>query len=582
MTRRLAGLAQLGALALLYWVTVPRTPQEGDTTELVLAGLRLSLAHPPGYPLQVLWNKFVISVFPVAPYFAAGLGAAALGLALFALLRRFEEYEHGTGLAAGVFATSFLVWRWSLLPDVFVGLMCFGALFLLVFQKQERYQNRLLLLLLALSVAHHHSIVFLLPLLLAPMWQHRRRWRQHAFALTALVLSLASYLLLLIFNDEVLGSWGKVDTLSDVLNFFLRKDFGTGQLSASGRATDLAWVFGNFFTSWVTGFWSLGLLACVTLWHWAKRPNLSFLKTNAALLISLGAYLVVFFPRANLSTDVLGEATLARFYLLPLLLLWALHLRAGVLRQGILAALLLTANLATNLAANFARNDFSDDTTVVDWMRNAFDELPPNATAFFSGDTEWSLAIYLQEVEGLRRDVAILGPLAANPRDFAKTAKLFPERFLREGTFRQRISPALAKFYANQYALAFLPGSKRQATGVLVRYFAEPGDLAFTCRSDFQRQRIPQLSDYREREARLALELSYGLCPFLQGLGELAAQNFPAAEKSFAMAQGLAPGLVQALERRCYARRAAGLDDSACQRELDLALESYDSLYLPQ
>ena len=121
MFRRLAVPLTSG---IAFVLTAAKTVQGGDSGELAAVGSAGGVAHPPGYPLFVLWCR-VWSWLPAAsPTHRIALATAILGaLAVFMLQEAAVAWgvsALGAALAAALFAATPLTWRLSSEPEVFM------------------------------------------------------------------------------------------------------------------------------------------------------------------------------------------------------------------------------------------------------------------------------------------------------------------------------------------------------------------------------------------------------------------------------------------------------------------------------
>src|SRR5690606_2275731 len=68
-------------------------------------------------------------------------------------------------------------------------------------------------------------------------------------------VALGSYLSLMLYHPEEYGSWGNLTSVKDVFDHFLRREYGTFQLSAVGSAKG-SWLQ-LFSTLMLSEAWSL-------------------------------------------------------------------------------------------------------------------------------------------------------------------------------------------------------------------------------------------------------------------------------------------------------------------------------------
>lgn len=99
----------------------------------------------------------------------------------------------------------------------------------------------------------------------------------------------------------------------------------------------------------------------------------------------------------------LGILTAAGF---GAVLRWAVRANPPLL--GFSVAVAMVAIPIARLPANYARHDASKRYFAHDWATNALTQLPPNAVYLTVGDNDTFPAMFVQAVEGVRRDVTII------------------------------------------------------------------------------------------------------------------------------------------------------------------------------
>lgn len=499
-----------GSLAfILYTITMPITVQEGDTAELVLAGVNFSLVHPPGYPLQVLYN-FVLTktLFFLNPYQASSIGSIILASISTYLIASCAAGWRGC-LVAILWATSFLAWKWAVLPDVFSGLIFFSMLFLYLLNRKELITTPFTFL-LALSVLHHQLIIFLLPVLLYSWWPHRLSHKNNFRILIFGTIALCGYSILFLVDDARPGSWGVVDNFTDLWKHFTRHDYGTTSLSAHERDISIIHNLSNFVIRFLESFWSLFPIGLIVWYTSSKKITHEVILILSIIAIYLGV--VVF--RSSLNTDVFGIATLERFFLLPfLLILFLTFLLYKKSKYEKIVIGLLVLNIISNLLLFSEINFYRFDTRVHDYSMSMLKQTPERAVLWVSGDTEINATRYLQEVEGHRKDITLMSSLDLVEKDFNKVARNAPYYFKNGNSWHQRIIWSVTPFYSNDLNI---PGSNyfdKTVSGLIAKYTQGEGRIKFECldKSSYYTQSLDD--NYLERpDIRSALVFNYGNC----------------------------------------------------------------------
>lgn len=379
----------VGLLALIVYVlTLAPTVTSEDSGELITAAYHLGVPHPPGYPLWCLLGK-VFSLFPVSnPAWRLNLMSAVFGGVTVLLLLLWREKERDGYLYGAA--------------------LCFG-----------------------LGLAHHYMLMLLVsPALAAYVAWARPAILRRPKLLAALggvvCLCLLFYLYIpLAAAAEPPINWSEV---TDWDRFwyhvtraqYRRIDFAGGfDVGAKLRFTGhYLRLLGGQFTPFV-----LILLGVPGIWALRKRRKelallLGIIALNSLLLIAL-----LHFRFTAVNRNRVEEYYLPSYLAAAVLLAGGLALvhRALQLRAasgwwwGL--AVCCAVPLAP-LAANWRANDMSRYYLAYDFNRAALESMAPDAVYFSHGDYSIFPTLYLQQVEGIRKDVihanvwGALGPRA--------------------------------------------------------------------------------------------------------------------------------------------------------------------------
>src|SRR5574341_986895 len=118
-----AGAVSAVVVLALYLATAARDIVVGDPTEFVIVSLTGGIAHPPGYPLLTLLGR-LFSALPLGePAFRVSLVSVLAGAGTAGLVAITAVRLGAPGAAAVIgsiaFATTAVVWRWSVVPEAF-------------------------------------------------------------------------------------------------------------------------------------------------------------------------------------------------------------------------------------------------------------------------------------------------------------------------------------------------------------------------------------------------------------------------------------------------------------------------------
>lgn len=447
MTRVRAWLVRGGALVLLaaiaYLALAPTVVVDGDNAEMATVGALGGRPHPSGYPAYVLYLRATSWLPGASPAhttaIATALLATALVAALYAACRAWGGRPLGAALATALYAASPVVLREHTQAEVFAlnGLVVALVLWLAARRGPARgvWRGALLGAVAGIGLADHLTCVLVAPvgiLGVVRAVRERRSILPIAAAVGGLALGLSSYLYLLIADGP--HSQGRVDSLADVVAFFLREDYGGPGTFASGDNTvpiaDNLLAFARtlgrayLYVPAVAGLAALGVFAIrgnvaaegdddeagETAWAW---------RALALAFVIAGPVLV---SRFNIAPVGLGLFVDQRFYLLPILLLApAVAAAIGRLpRVRTLAPARATAvgalAFVALVAAAWPRLRAQHSVAVARGVENLLRSLPPRAVVIWQSDDVCMVGPYLQAAEGVRPDVDIIcWPLTSRP-----------------------------------------------------------------------------------------------------------------------------------------------------------------------
>ena len=427
---RALGPAIVGASAVLYVATAARTILGGDNGEFATLAATGGVAHPPGYPLYVLWLRAMRWLPGVSPAHRAALATAILGVAAIWVLQRaahaWGASARAAALASAIFATSSLSWMLATEAEVFSA----NALLALAIvwasapdlPLSGARRTAVLGLLAGLGLAVHHSIVLLAPLglfaaIVAVRDARGRRIGAVAAGLGGLAVGLLPYLQLVLgaraAERDGVWAWGDTRDVHGLLQHFFRADYGTLQLGVNDLPKEpgaqLVLLSKDLFFDFF-GLPAFALLAAVATYARTRR------RPRGATLALLAAFLLagpVFVSRFNTPPRGIGASIVERFHLLPGALACVL---AAIAIGPILARVRVEiAALATLAVAAFGALLAYPDVrehhrpTVQLYAENVMGMLPPNAIVIGSGDHRMGAFLYERAI-GTRPDVVFINP----------------------------------------------------------------------------------------------------------------------------------------------------------------------------
>jgi hypothetical protein len=466
------------AAALVFWYTAYPTITWWDSSGYSLAAATLGVYSPPGSLLLTLlgWPVAHLAGGAAAAralnFLAATLAAATVALVVVVatrLLRISSDQNRAAGdsdtavavgAALGALTLGFgdTLWTYASSFTPYILTPVFTALILLVLVRwwDEADAPRawrwaaLLGLLFAVDFSVHRTNALLIPGALVWIVIRRPRTlidrRVIGAGIGMLAAGLALQLLLIpiaAFGHSPLD-FNHPSTLSSVWDYVTIKQLGGSFLLQlfprkspvwSSQSADLLRTLRDDFARWRWGF-GLGVLPALAALGGLvaigrRRPRLA--AAALALLVLQASFTVLYF---NIPADYFR--TFDRHYL-PVVVTIGVLSACGVgaaagaaldaarskrrAPAAVLAALALLVP-AGQLLMNWPTHDASRRYFTHDYAKNALKQLPPNAIYFTVGDNDTFPIMYLQAVEGIRRDVTNINLSIANVPDW-------PERLQR-------------------------------------------------------------------------------------------------------------------------------------------------------
>jgi hypothetical protein len=472
----LAGLAAGLVPLVVYLATLSPTVNGGDSGEFIAVAYLGGVAHPSGYPLHALLGRLA-TLLPMGSVawrvnLLSALGDAGAAVLLFRAVVLITGDRAAGLLAAGAFAFGPLVWPYAITAEVFAlnnlfaaGLLFFSARALREAQAGSASMRTLYLaaLWLSLGLSNHHTLVFFsVPVGLLVLVLTGRRLRQPrvlgALGL-ATVLGVLPYVYLpLAAARPAAVTWGDTATWSGFLEHFFRREYGTFRLADESVGTG-GTLWPRFALFWQAAARStlltvipLGLAALATL----RRPGLER-RFVAFWTGTLLLYLVVFCSLANVRLDDPLHAFMQeRFWQQGLAVVAAL-LGVGLAEVGRTLGSPVGAWLRWPAAAalplvllvvHAGEVRAHANTLVRDFGEAVLRSVPERGILLVSSDDTIGSVRYLQEVEGLRRDVRVLPVgIVALPWFRTVAAHTMPDLVLPPGsfTFRQFLDANLPR-----------------------------------------------------------------------------------------------------------------------------------------
>lgn len=567
------------AFILLCAAWAPRSVQTFDTGELVAAGMRLWVPHPPGYPLYVWLLHATLGLAPTSrPFFEAALLTSLYVAGGLALLIALADTWASTAIVF-VLASLPVILRYALLPDVFgLHALLTAAVLYCVLCEDVRHREVLACIAFGLASANHQTIVFLAPALVYVL-ATSRSWRTSLFAaLFGASVTCALYASLLVFDVDAPNSWGALHRLGDVLHHFLRRDFGSLRVfPGDNPAEPIASLEAFAVSTWpVLVLFALASAAFATRYRTLEpRHRRAWLVVAAGLAL----YVVLFIAPMNFPDAPRWSELRARFFIFPCVVMTGLSVRAPLasLHRGArltwlgMAAALVLVNAVNDLPLRTLRHD----TVVEDWARNILDTAARGDKPHFlvlDGDTEYFAARYVQALEGERETVLIDIGMAYDLTLFDKLAATRPAfrvdvdalaRSANHGIVEHLVLPNIDAFDFST-ALRFVSPRVRTVYHACGRRFERGEGIAFAELDPNLRLNPP---DYDLRSGDPDLRVMWeAYADYYLARGRVAAArgDHVRSREAFELGWQIVPWCTPCQSGACEQQRASGVEPRAC------------------
>jgi hypothetical protein len=466
LTRTDLLLALLAGLlaGIVYWRMAAPGVLAGDSGELQFAAWLAGLAHPTGYPLYLtlgwLWSHGLEALGQASPARAMTLlsalfGGLAVGLTYLLAVALIAQSRTGDSVprpaerlaalvAALTFAWTPTLWSQAVITEVYTlhaALVAALLLLALLWREEVRLYPKsrtsrsgwllaALALLFGLGLAHHRTTLLLLPVLLVFLaWQAPLgywRWRQVALlallALAPLLLYLyvplrapaTPYLALELWPGQTLALVDR--SPAGLVSYLLGQGFA-GEIQAPGSAIAAAPSLLQRFAAELTpvGLLLAGLGVVVLAWRrqwpllWLTGGSFALL-TGFNLFYTIGDIAVFYIPSYLIACGWIGVAVAW----LAALVSSAINRRWVGLGEGagMVTAVLLAALPVYLFLSHAPVQDRSQDTAAANsWQALLAANPAPNAVLVSNDRDELMPLWYLQQVEGVRPDLAGIFPL---------------------------------------------------------------------------------------------------------------------------------------------------------------------------
>ncbi len=447
---RIVSLLLFAAVFLVYLVTLAPSVSFWDSGEFIAASRILGVPHPPGTPLYILLGR-VFTLLPISTVavrvdllsaLPSALAVVFLYQALILISRRMAGdgesrlrampfYRAGAATGSLVAAFGSTCWTNATESEVYAlsGLVIALCLWLLIRwgygaePSRDRRPLMLIAYLLSLCIGIHLGTYLALPAFILFVWAVDRRafidgrFLSLVVVLTLLGVTVHAFLPIRSALNPVIDE-ANPETKSEMIDFLLRKQYKPNtpfiRQAAWSYQLDMYW---RYFREQCGAL--IPLLGLVGMAAHFRRERKSF-PLYATLFLITSVFLVFYMN----FTD--HEVRARDYFFAPSFFFWSgwvglgaavifVSLREGrgrtflASRHGIaVAAAIMLLLPAYVCARNFRTHDRRGNYIAREYAWNILNFLDRDALVFTNGDNDTFPLWYLQEVEGVRRDVRVV------------------------------------------------------------------------------------------------------------------------------------------------------------------------------
>jgi len=415
----------------VYLFTLCPTFASEDSPELTTAAWTLGVAHPPGYPVYVIYGKIIAMLLPFGSVawrlnLANALAAAAASGVVALIILRLTRSRLAAVVGGLALAFSGNLWAQAVVAEVYaLNSLIIAILIYLAVRWHERPSRSVAIAaagVCALGFGVHpiSAFVAFIVVVFAIVRDHREAFRLSvwapAIAMGIIVLAAEYGFTMWCSARNPYLDWGNPETFRRLINHFMREQYSTSTVTSAfslfQSLSQIGVILDYLMTQiapWIGPLCIYG--AVVSFRRKGKGQALMFL---GVLVVTTFSFMVI----TNFEIDR-PKINANRQFWLPantILAIWlglaidAFRRRARKRIGGgkavaltTIAALLI---IISPLAANWRENDRSSYYVAHDLAANLERNLPPGAILFLGKDTSFGL-LYTQGVEGKRSDMEL-------------------------------------------------------------------------------------------------------------------------------------------------------------------------------
>lgn len=209
-------------------------PLNPDGGELILTAKNGGVLHPPGFPTQSWVNLFLELLLPFKTHTNLLIGILSFQIIncflLYYILKKLQTTSLSIISCLITYALLPNIWSLSIQVEKYILLVMLMFMAILVWLNWLNTKNKKYIFLFAfiwgLALGHHHFAIVLTPFSIQILFSDKNKASDKLIALSILlIVSISLFLsMLLLTKNNVLPDWGKLQTVTDIINHLLRKD----------------------------------------------------------------------------------------------------------------------------------------------------------------------------------------------------------------------------------------------------------------------------------------------------------------------------------------------------------------------
>lgn len=420
-------------IGIIYFHNIARDIFGGDNGDLVTAAYVLGVAHPPGYPLLMIFG-YALSHSPISLPVVSKVALVSVFSSLIALLFFYRLTLRETKsilistITTLILAFSYLFWLYTELPEVFAlntlfVIMQLSAGFRFIDTGKFRYLY-FLAFFCGLSLTNQHEILLLYPALVILIARKGKCILRKPLSLFYASMFFLSGLLPYIYipiaasrNPPV--NWDHATNLSNFFRLVLRQDYnGISGSSHSLSLSERLPILHNYLNSLISEYSLLIFIICLlgSIWLFVKNKS----KFSAILIaFILSGPLCIFYIDPFISqVDQLGiierlyiQSFVVFLFCLPYGLLFIKQTAEMILSRKIYTNAILSVFFVVPIMMvryNFPKTDLSKSHIGDTYGYQLLAEIPKNGVFIPYGDVSAFNTWYVHYVLGFRPDIEII------------------------------------------------------------------------------------------------------------------------------------------------------------------------------